>query len=240
MTADESLEQLVGVLLRVDGITSNPASGARLVPSSNPWEAADGYPTAVAGLSTDNQRANQGSSSARFEANGQGPGLDSLSIDIERLVTRQQSAAREDALSMSTTQARESSGGSALMSAGKTLALATGIGPLTTGLLKLFGGGDESTDAAPERSLWSRPARLDVEAALDGERNLQAFSYSSQGNIRVSSSQNQQSTASLPPVQVNVTAMDSRSFLEHSDDIARAVREALLRSSQLSDVMSEF
>ncbi len=33
--------------------------------------------------------------------------------------------------------------------------------------------------------------------------------------------------------------MDSRSFMDHSDDIARAVREALLNAHSLNDVMSE-
>jgi hypothetical protein len=33
--------------------------------------------------------------------------------------------------------------------------------------------------------------------------------------------------------------MDSRSFLDHSDDIARAVRDAMLRSHSLNDIVSE-
>jgi hypothetical protein len=33
--------------------------------------------------------------------------------------------------------------------------------------------------------------------------------------------------------------MDSRSFLDHSDDIARAVRDAMLNMHALNDVVSE-
>jgi hypothetical protein len=33
--------------------------------------------------------------------------------------------------------------------------------------------------------------------------------------------------------------MDSRSFMDHSDEIARAVREALLNAHSLGDVVSE-
>jgi hypothetical protein len=33
--------------------------------------------------------------------------------------------------------------------------------------------------------------------------------------------------------------MDSRSFADHSDEIARAVREAMLRSHSLNDVIAE-
>ncbi len=45
----------------------------------------------------------------------------------------------------------------------------------------------------------------------------------------------------LAPVNVNVQvqAMDSRSFLDHSQEIARAVREAMLNSHALNDVVSE-
>ena len=40
-------------------------------------------------------------------------------------------------------------------------------------------------------------------------------------------------------VTVQVQAMDSRSFLDHRDEIAAAVRQALLESHSLGDVMGE-
>jgi hypothetical protein len=36
-----------------------------------------------------------------------------------------------------------------------------------------------------------------------------------------------------------VQAMDARSFMDHSAEIARAVREAMLHSHPINDVMSE-
>ena len=42
-----------------------------------------------------------------------------------------------------------------------------------------------------------------------------------------------------PAVTVQVQAIDSRSFLDHSDEIARAVREAILNSHALGSVVSE-
>jgi hypothetical protein len=39
---------------------------------------------------------------------------------------------------------------------------------------------------------------------------------------------------------VQVQAMDSRSFLDHSDEIARAVREAMLNAHALNDVVNEW
>jgi hypothetical protein len=38
---------------------------------------------------------------------------------------------------------------------------------------------------------------------------------------------------------VQVQAMDSQSFLDHSGDIAMAVRQAMLQSSVLNDVVRE-
>ena len=47
------------------------------------------------------------------------------------------------------------------------------------------------------------------------------------------------SPAAATPITINVQAMDSRSFLDHSGEIAQAVREALLHSHALSDVVTE-
>jgi hypothetical protein len=40
-------------------------------------------------------------------------------------------------------------------------------------------------------------------------------------------------------VTVQVNAMDSRSFLDRSSDIATAVRQAILNSHSINDVLSE-
>jgi hypothetical protein len=40
-------------------------------------------------------------------------------------------------------------------------------------------------------------------------------------------------------ITVQVQAMDSQSFLDHSNDIAQAVRQAMLQSSVLNDVVRE-
>jgi len=46
--------------------------------------------------------------------------------------------------------------------------------------------------------------------------------------------------ASAPAqITVQVQAMDSRSFLDHSADIAMAVRQAMLESNVLNDVVRE-
>jgi hypothetical protein len=40
-------------------------------------------------------------------------------------------------------------------------------------------------------------------------------------------------------ITIHVQAMDSRSFMDNSDQIARAVREAMLNSHPLNDVIGE-
>jgi hypothetical protein len=47
------------------------------------------------------------------------------------------------------------------------------------------------------------------------------------------------SSGSGAQITVNVQAMDSQSFLDHSDDIAQAVRQAMLTSTTLNDVIRE-
>jgi hypothetical protein len=40
-------------------------------------------------------------------------------------------------------------------------------------------------------------------------------------------------------ITVNVQAMDSQSFLDHSSEIAQAVRNAMLNMSSINDVVSD-
>jgi hypothetical protein len=46
-------------------------------------------------------------------------------------------------------------------------------------------------------------------------------------------------TRQTPLININVQAMDSRSFLDHSSEIAQAVREAMLNMHALNDVVSD-
>jgi len=47
------------------------------------------------------------------------------------------------------------------------------------------------------------------------------------------------SGAAAPQITVNVQAMDARSFLDHSSEIAQAVRDAMLNLNSINDVVSE-
>lgn len=126
----------------------------------------------------------------------------------------------------------------------KTAGMVTGVGPLVTGLIKLFGGGsDDAPAAAPVK--YDLPPALAVSAALRQDRSFSQYSYTQNDKLRMDTDtetdgpSRQAAAASVPAIQIQVNAMDSRSFLDHSDEIAQAVRAAMLRSHALNDVVSE-
>ncbi|HLH41374.1 MAG TPA: hypothetical protein VKV74_00210 [Bryobacteraceae bacterium] len=134
--------------------------------------------------------------------------------------------------------------GSALQS---TLGLATGLSPLITGLLSLFGGGGSSQPA--ELTRFELPPSMNVNAGISEAAPTQAFGAdfmaggeprpvagpgATQGATPVSTA-----TSSATQITVQVQALDSQSFLDRSQDIALAVRQAMLQSSVLNDVIQE-
>ena len=119
-----------------------------------------------------------------------------------------------------------SSIGSALFS-GITLA------PLISGLLGLFGDGAES----PPLAQFALPLVINAQEGISR----------STGNVPVEATYGQnglsravaQPTQTPPQITIQVQAMDSRSFMDHSEAIAGAVREAMLHSHSLNDVVME-
>jgi hypothetical protein len=120
--------------------------------------------------------------------------------------------------------------GSALES---TLGLGTGLSPLITGLMSLFGGGRSSQPA--ELTKFSLPPSISVNAGVSEASPTQAFGvdYAAGGQARPATS----SAPAAPQITVQVQALDSQSFMDRSQDIAMAVRQAMLESSVLNDVI---
>ena len=112
---------------------------------------------------------------------------------------------------------------------GNTLSLS----PIISGLLSLFGGGGSSTTAAP--TPFQLPASIHDQAGLTGGSNGQIVpvDYGQGGQPRA------QGASSTAQINIQVNAMDSKSFLDHSDEIAQAVREAMLSSHSLNDVIAD-
>jgi len=138
------------------------------------------------------------------------------------------------------TQSPQGSGGTpAASQAGSALesVLGLGLSPLITGILGLFGGGGSGGASVP--STFLMPPAVNVSGGISEGAPTQPFAvdYASGGQPKAATSAGGSGSASQ--IMVQVQAMDSQSFLDHSDDIAQAVRQAMLQSSVLNDVIRE-
>lgn len=113
-----------------------------------------------------------------------------------------------------------------------------GLSPLVKGLLSLFGGGGGSSgQVATPLPVYSAPPPVSFEGLYDsGAGSVMESSTGQGGQARALHSR---AALAAPEITVNVQAMDSKSFLDRSDDIARAVRFAMLHSNVLNDVVRE-
>ncbi len=107
-----------------------------------------------------------------------------------------------------------------------------GISPLLSGIARLFGGG--KAEAPPELPAFQLPEQVSIDAGFSASRG--DFGEVTRG-VEPAPRVTQQSAQ--PLVSINVSAMDSRSFLDHSDEIARAVRQAMLDTHSLNDVVND-
>jgi hypothetical protein len=167
--------------------------------------------------------------------------LTSLTTQISSLTSIQQSqiSALQDtpqALTESTTS-KTSSGSSV----GSTVASAassflggglSSLSPLIGGLISLFGGGGGQTLAVPSPFMLPSPVQSNAGLTASAPGQVVPVSYGNTGQPRAPSS------SAPAQVTVQVNAMDSQSFLDHSDDIANAVKQAILNSNSLNDVIS--
>lgn len=100
---------------------------------------------------------------------------------------------------------------------------------------KLLGGGEKTP--APALPRFELPAAIQLDAGiLPGSSTLSSVRYAQDGLPRPAAIW---PAPGAPNITVQVQAVDSRSFLDHSSEIAQAVREALLHSHSLNDVMGE-
>ena len=166
--------------------------------------------------------------------------LTSLATQITSLtsVQQEQISALQDNTQAVTQNTTKASSGSSVASTVESAASSflggglSSLSPLLGGLLSLFGGGGQ-TLAVP--APFMLPAPIQSEAGLTSSVPGQAepVSYGATGQARA------QSSSAPSQVTIQVNAMDSQSFLDHSDDIAMAVKQAILNSSSLNDVISD-
>ncbi|MFN0167681.1 MAG: hypothetical protein ACKV22_14740 [Bryobacteraceae bacterium] len=118
----------------------------------------------------------------------------------------------------------------------KALAGGFGLIPALTSIARLFRGG--GSEPLPELVRYEAPPRLRLEAAgrWTGADNveLSGLTYNERGIPREASP-----TRNDQNITVQIQALDSRSFLDRSHDIARAVREAMLHMDPINDIVND-
>lgn len=107
-----------------------------------------------------------------------------------------------------------------------------GVSPLISGIARLFGGG--KTEAPPELPSFQLPEPVSIDAGFSVSRG-----ESGEVTRGVEPAPRITPQPAQPLISINVNAMDSRSFLDHSDEIARAVRQAMLDTHSLNDVVND-
>jgi hypothetical protein len=105
------------------------------------------------------------------------------------------------------------------------------IGTVLSGIAGLFSSGSNSTPQPVPA--FTMPLPIDADAAVGQSTGGQATAgnYGANGLVRPNSQSSN--------VTVQISAMDSRSFLNRQNDIATAVQQAILSSHALSDTILE-
>lgn len=167
--------------------------------------------------------------------------LTTIASQLQTLQTINQSQiasieANTNAVSANTSN--KGSAGSAAASVGNTLlnvlGIGSGISPLISGLVSLFGGGGSSQSTA--MTPYIQPLAVDLQGGFGGSTagGASGVEYGL-GNVP----RQVTAAAAQQQITVQVMAMDSQSFLDRSNDIAAAVRKAMLETSTLSDMIRE-
>jgi hypothetical protein len=129
--------------------------------------------------------------------------------------------------------------GSAASTAWKIFSSGLGLSPLVKGIVSLFGGGSQTTQTTLVQ--YQLPPAINVDAGVSRSGTATSGATIGAANAAGTSvaAASGAAQAAAPQITIQVNAMDSRSFLDHSDDIARAVKDAMLNAHSLNDVVGE-
>jgi hypothetical protein len=105
------------------------------------------------------------------------------------------------------------------------------LGPVWRGLFSLFGNGDDQPEPVLNRFLRPEDVSSAVSAQTDASGRSAALGSDSFGQTR--------STPTAPAMQINIQALDARSVMERSEEIASAVRQAMLTNHPINESLSE-
>jgi hypothetical protein len=183
-----------------------------------------------------------GSDSGASQTSAMTEQLQSLTQQLQQLQTVNQTQItamqqNTQAVTQSASSKAQGSSGSVGGSIGSTLlnflGLGSGLSPLISGLTSLFGGGGSS----PQPLIpYVAPLPVQATAGINASGASGAVGVNN-GTVGLPQPVPASTPAASPQITVQVQAMDSQSFLDHSNDIAMAVRQAMLESSVLNDVI---
>jgi hypothetical protein len=108
------------------------------------------------------------------------------------------------------------------------------LSPLISGIASLFGG---SSTPKP-LPFYIPPAPVAINAMLNSATPNAASNVGSAAASPAPSAAGASQAAAPSQITVNVNAMDSQSFMDHSGDIANAVREAMLNMHPINGVVA--
>lgn len=167
--------------------------------------------------------------------------ISALTAQISSLNATQQTqigATQDNTQAVSQNTTTKGSSGSSFASSAGSLASSLfggGLSPIISGLMSLFGGGGSKTTTIATPFRLSAPVQYEAGlTASDGGSSVQPVDHGQAGQVRATPA-----ASPAPQVTIQVNAMDSRSFLDHSEEIAQAVKAAILSSTSLNDVIAD-
>ncbi len=112
----------------------------------------------------------------------------------------------------------------------------SGLGSIVSGIVSLLGGGTADTPVPLYQ--FELPPSVSVEAGVTRRGQFVPVNYSQSGQARPNETPQ---PLAQPTRQGSLQAMavDTRWFMDHSEDIASAVKEAMLHSHSINDVVAD-
>jgi len=113
-----------------------------------------------------------------------------------------------------------------------------GLAPLITSIAHWFGGGQAQAPAPLLQYVAPAPLQLDLANTAQANSGVSGFSQVAYGQNGLPRSA-PAAAQSSPQISIQVNALDSQSIMDHSSEIADAVRQAMLNMHPINDVVSE-
>jgi len=110
------------------------------------------------------------------------------------------------------------------------------LSPIVSGIMSLFGLG--SSNSAPTAfPFYTAPPSVQLSDTLRSATPSTSLG-SGASSVNAATPSTGSGAGASPQITVNVSAMDSQSFMDRSNDIASAVREAMLNLHPINDVVA--